>query len=648
MSRTRAAWEHDADDELEVRVVELRLLGRLWRYVRPERYRLGAALVLLLANQALRLLQPTLVALAIDRFLVPREPSGAWAGFVAVWENWAAFVGRVVPGSPGPLAVLIGTFAASAALEYVLRRLQLWWIDLAGQNALLDLRKALFAHLQRLASSFYDRTPVGKLVGRLTTDIEALQEMFSSGVVTILGDFVNLAAMTVVLLSLSWPLALVSFLVVPILLWLTMYVRGKVRSAYDVLVRRRSKLASFLHESFAGMSLVQSFRSEPHFAARHGQVNRDMRDAQLVSVKWESLLSASTELLGSFATALILWFGGRLVLGSVAPEAMPGWIGDATGGLTLGVLFLFVDYMAKFFQPLTDLSLKYTVMQNAMTAAAKIFSLMDVDETIPEPDVPRVPERREGRVEFRDVRFAYAGRPDEEVLKSVSFTIEPGEHVAVVGATGSGKTTVAKLLVRLYDKSSGEIRLDGQDVRQFEVAELRSRVGVVPQDVFLFEGSVLDNLRLGGRGEDPLEAVSEEAAVAAAERLDLPNLLSRFPLGLHQPVGERGKQLSSGERQLVAFARALAHAPEVVILDEATSNIDTHTEEILGRALAELLRGRSALIIAHRLSTIRHCDRILVMDGGRLMEQGSHEELLARDGAYRRLHELQFRGSRSA
>ena len=382
------------------------------------------------------------------------------------------------------------------------------------------------------------------------------------------------------------------------------------------------------------MTLVQAFLQERRTAERFGGLNVEMRDSQLVAVRWESILSALTELLGSFATALLLWYGGGLIVERLAPGAE---VGGLAAGLTLGTLFLFIDYVAKFFQPLTDLSLKYTVLQNAMTAANKIFALLDVDEVVPEPAAPRRPERARGRIEFRDVRFGYSAAADDEVLHGISFAVEPGEHVAVVGATGSGKTTLLKLLIRLYDVRGGSIELDGLDVRQFALADLRSRVGVVPQDVFLFEGTILDNLRLGH------PEISEERAIAAADRLRLDRIVARFARGYREPVAERGKNFSSGERQLVAFARALAAAPEVVVLDEATSNVDTRTEELLQGALAELLRGRTALIIAHRLSTVRDCDRILVLHEGRLVEEGPHDELLRRRGHYWHLHRMQHR-----
>jgi ATP-binding cassette, subfamily B, multidrug efflux pump len=582
-------------------VFEPALLARLWAYVRPHRVLVMASLGLLLLTQGAGLLYFFLLRHAIDEHLAVARIEGI---------QW----------------VLAGLVAVSAT-EYVARRKQVWLLDLAGQEALLDLRKDLFRHLQSLSSSFYDRTPIGKLVGRVTSDIEALQEMFSSGVVTILGDFVLIVALVVFLLVLDAELAAVSFLVVPCLLGITLWIRAKVRRAYQVMTSRRSRMNAFLHEHVSGMALVQSFGRERLATTQYGAINGELRDAQLDAVRWESLLSALTDMLGAFTTALITWYGARLIVGDIAAGATPG--------LTFGTLFLFVVWMQRFFQPLTDLSLKYTVMQSAMTAAERIFRLMDVDEKIrerPDAAAPAVPR---GAVEFDRVEFAYTG--GDRVLHGLSFRIAPGEKVAIVGATGSGKSTVLKLLTRLYDAQEGAIRLDGVDVRDYPVAELRRRVGVVLQDVFLFEGTILDNLRLGH------PEITPEQAIAAADRLHLDRIVGRFPRGYLEPVAERGKNLSSGERQLVSFARALAVAPPVLVLDEATSNVDTRTEALLQGALAELIKGRTALIIAHRLSTIRGCDRILVLDGGRLVEEGRHEELLARGGRYKALHDLQYR-----
>jgi ATP-binding cassette subfamily B multidrug efflux pump len=615
--------------------LELDLLRRLWPYVQPERWRILESLGWLLFNQLCRLAQPTIIALALDLYLLDTPVDGNWGRVVAAWERFAAWCSGPLGLPLAPYHLLLAVFGVSVVAEFFARRRQVWVLDLAGQNSLLALRLSIFRHLQRLSSSFFDRTPVGRLVGRTTTDVESLAEMFSSGVVTILGDFVNLFAMTAVLLWLSWPLALLCFVMVPVLLFLTLWVRKKVRACYEVMVTQRSAMASFLHEHMVGMALVQAFLREPPAAARFGGFNRAMRDSQIVSVWWESILSALVELIGSLTTALILWYGAQLILVGLELEAAP-WLGGAATALTLGTLFLFIDMMIKFFEPLSDLSLKYTVMQNAMTASAKIFRLLDVDEILPEPQAPPQPPPRRGALEFRDVHFSYSGDPAEDVLRGVSFHIAPGEHVAVVGATGSGKSTTMRLLTRLYDVRSGAVLLDGQDVRQFGRAELQSRIGVVPQDVLLFEGSVLDNLRLGH------PEVSDGQAIAAGRRLGLEALVERFPGRWQEQVQERGKNLSSGERQLLAFARALAVAPEVVILDEATSSVDTATEELLIGALEKLLEGRTALIIAHRLSTVRHADRVLVLEQGRLVEQGTHRELLARRGAYWRLHQLQF------
>ncbi len=575
------------------------LMGRLWQFIRPHQRWIWAGFALLVVTSACRLAMPYLVKIAIDEHLSP----GDLAGF------------------PGLLAL----FAAVAAVEVVGKGFQTWVVERGGQDALLGLRKQLFAHLQRLSSSFYDRTPVGRLVGRVTTDIEALQEMFSSGLVTILGDFLFLIATVVILLSLDVALTGATLLVVPVLLVLTLWIRVRVRGTYATMVTRRGRLNAFLHEHVTGMPVVQAFVRERQASADFRGVNGEMRDAQLASVRWETALSALTEMLGSFTIALILWFGGRRVLGD-----------EALGtGLTLGGLFAFVDYMQRFFGPLNDLSLKYTVMQNAMTASDRIFALLDERDVTSEPVQPPEPPQARGAISFRNVDFSYDG--ETPVLHDVSFEVAPGERVAVVGATGSGKTTILKLLTRLYDPQSGDIELDGQPLDQYALQDLRRRVGIVPQDVFLFGGHVLDNIRLGH------PEISEEDALAAANRLALDAVVARFPRGFREPVRERGGNLSSGERQLIAFARVLAVAPPVLALDEATSNVDTQTEALLQRAVHELTVGRTALVIAHRLSTIRDVDRILVLDHGRLVEEGTHEELLARRGAYWKLVQLQFR-----
>jgi len=580
---------------------EPQLLRRLWSYVRPYRRHVVLSLALLIGTQGAGLLQFFLLRHAIDVHLVPAELQGF------MWV----------------LAALL----AVSLVEYAGRRRQVWLLDLAGQNALLDLRRDLFRHLQRLSSTFYDRTPIGKLVGRVTSDIEALQEMFSSGVVTILGDFVLIVALVFFLLVLDAELALVSFVIIPCLLVATTWTRKHVRKAYQIMTSRRSRMNAFLHEHVTGMALVQAFGREAAAQDQYGAINREMRDAQVDAVTWESLLSAVTDMLSAFTTALILWYGGRLIVGDVTSGAPPE--------LTLGTLFLFVFWMQRFFQPLTDLSHKYTVMQSAMTAAERIFKLMDVRDFVPERVDARAPSEARGALQFDGVEFAYAG--GDKVLHGVSFAVRPGEKVAVVGATGSGKSTLLKLLTRLYDVQGGAIRLDGQDVRDYPVAELRRRVGVVLQDVFLFEGTVLDNLRLGH------PEIPDDVAIAAANRLGLDRIVARFARGYHEPVAERGKNFSSGERQLISFARALAVAPPVLVLDEATSNVDTETEELLQSALKELIRGRTALIIAHRLSTIRDCDRILVLAGGRLVEQGRHDQLLALGGRYRELYDREYR-----
>lgn len=581
---------------------DTRLMARLWRYIRPHQLWLWIALGLLLLSSGAGLLQPWLLRSAIDEYIVP----GRLEGFTRI--------------------VLL--FAGAVALELTLRAAQGLALEVGGQSALIDLRRAVFRHLQRLSTAFFDRTPTGKLIGRVTTDIEAIQELFASGVVTLLADVVNIVAILAILVWMSLELSLVTLLIVPPLLIVTVAIRHRVRAALAVMIHRRSRLNSELHEQASGMSLIQAFRREDTSRRSFGETNAELRDAELVSVRWESVLSAVTELLSSLTTALILWYGGGL-----AADAM-GLPSPVEGTMTLGTLVAFLQYTERFFGPLNDLSLKYTVLQSALTASSRVFALLDEDACLPEPDHPARDVEPRGVIRFEGVTFGYD--PAEPVLEDLNLEIAAGESVALVGATGAGKTTVLKLISRLYDVQRGRILLDGVDVRDYALADLRRRVGIVPQDVFLFRGDVLENIRLGH------PEVSEEEARAAAERLHLGEVVSRFPGGYRELVRERGANLSAGERQLIAFARVLALEPHVLALDEATSNVDTRLEELLQEAVGTLMHGRTSLVVAHRLSTIRDADRILVFDKGRLVEEGRHEDLLALGGRYWQLHTTQL------
>ncbi len=581
------------DEEVLGKVYDARLVRRLVEFILPQSSLISISVLLMFVVMAAQLAQPYLIKLLIDRHILTGQVRG--------------------------VAALALIYVLVFAVEMLARFGQLYTMERTGQNVILALRDRLFAHLQSLDSAFFDRYPVGRLMTRVTTDVESLADLFSSGVVSLLGDSTKLLAIVGILWWLDWRLALVTFLVVPVLFVVSVLFRGRIRRAYRDVRRRIARINAFLQEEISGMLLVQLFRREKEDFREFDTINKDHRDAELRSVVYESAFSAIIELVGSLATALIIWYGGGQIL---------------RGALTFGTLVAFLEYTGRFFGPIRDLSGFYAVMQAAMASLERIFSLLDTRPAITSPALTAPAGRARGRIEFDSIRFAY--RPDEEVLRGVSFTIQPGETVAVVGATGAGKTTLTKLLIRLYDPTAGAIRLDGRDLRDLPLPYLRRQVAVVMQDHFLVSGTISDNIMFGDPAITP-SRVEEAARVVHADRF-----IDRFPAGYLEAVRERGNNLSVGQKQLISFARALVRDPAVLVLDEATSSVDTETEALIQDALSRLLRGRTSLVIAHRLSTIVNADRILVFHHGRLAEEGPHRELIALRGIYHRLYELQF------
>ena len=581
-------------DEVLGRAYDARLVRRLSVYVWPYRAQVALSLVFLFTTSAVQLCQPYLVKVAIDRFI-----------------NHRRLDGFLVPVALYLLA-LLGEFVFSFA--------QLYALEKTGQNVVLDIRARVFSHLQRLPSAFFDRTPVGRLMTRVTTDVEALNEAFTSGLVLILADLVKLAGIVVILLWMDWRLALVTFAIVPPMLLVSWFVRIRVRDAYREVRTFVARLNAFLQENVSGMRLVQLFGRERDHMNEFRAHNREHRDAQMRGVFYESIFSAVAELMGSVSLAAIVWVGGSRTL---------------AGAVTFGTLVAFIEYAGRFFRPVQELSQRYTVMQAAMASAERIFQLLDTQPAIVSPASPRrIRERLRGEIAFEGVTFGY--QPDQPVLHDVSFSIGAGERVAVVGWTGSGKSTLIRLLARLYDVNSGRITLDGVDVREYDLHDLRRALGVVLQDHFLFAGTVEQNISLGDPRVGP-EQVRRAAAAVGADRF-----IEKLAGGYDEPVRERGSNFSVGEKQLLSFARALAFDPAVLILDEATSSVDPATERRMQAAVETILAGRTSIVIAHRLATVRAADRIVVLHHGRVREQGSHAELLTlRDGIYRTLHTLQ-------
>jgi ATP-binding cassette subfamily B protein len=582
------------DDEVLGRV-DARLVRRLLEFVRPEAGLIAVSIACMFALTAASLVQPWILKRLIDESVTRSNPAGV-----------------------APLALLyLGAFV----VELFSRFGQLYTTERTGQNVIYALRVKVFAQLQRLDASFFDHNPVGRLMTRVTTDVESLADLFASGAVTLLGDVVKLLAIIVLLWVLDARLALVTFTVVPILFGLSIAFRGRIRQSYRDVRRRIARINAFLQEAVGGMLLTHLFRREVEDRREFDAINADHREAELRSVVFESTFSAVVELVGALATAVILWYGGRRV---------------ALGALTIGTLFAFFDYTARFFQPIRDLSGFYAVLQAAMASLERLFGLLDTTPAI--LDDPQAKPVTTGvdrdAIVFDRVSFAYV--PGEEVLHEVSFRVAPGEMVALVGATGSGKTTVVKLLIRLYDPQGGAIRLYGDDLRALRLADIRRHCGLVMQDHFLAAGTIAENIAFGDRD------LSRERIEAAARLVHADPFVRAMPHGYDETVRERGGNLSVGQKQLLSLARAVASDPRVMVLDEATSSIDTETEMLIQDALKQVMRGRTSLVIAHRLSTVLQADRILVFHHGRIVEEGTHRQLVARGGVYARLCELQF------
>ena len=604
------------EDDIIGKAYDRRLMARFVRYLAPYRWGVISALLLLPPMVASKLAQPWLLKTAIDRHIVTGRMEG--------------------------LPLLAFYFFLLLIADSLLSYASIYLLQLLGQKVMQDMRMELFAHLQRLSSAFFDRTPSGSLVTRLTSDVEALGEMFTAGAITIVGDLFALVGIIAIMLWMNLKLSLVTFSVLPILIWTVFTFRRKMRTAFRNVRSRLANLNSFLSESIGGMAVVQLFGREQTERQEFTRLNAGYRDANLPVITWDASLYALVETLSSVAVGLLIWYGGGEIV---------------RGALTFGALVAFIQYIEMFFAPIRDLSAKYSIMQGAMAALERLFQLLDT-ESHPSPAVSLTLEAAgqaspinssffEGgigtgeealepfqAIEFRDVWFAYQG--EDYVLKGITLRIAKGERVAIVGETGGGKTTVTRLLTRLYEVNRGAITIDGTDIREISLPQLRRRIGMVLQDPFLFTGDIRHNICLDD--EKAGKRVEEAAMLVGADRF-----IRNLPGGYGEEVRERGVNLSAGERQLISFARAVAFDPEILVLDEATASVDTASERLIQEGLKGLMAGRTSIVVAHRLSTIQDADRIVVIHRGEKVEEGSHQELLAKKGLYYRLYQLQFK-----
>jgi len=609
------------EEEVLGKAYDGRLMRRLLTYLRPYQWHVAVALAAIILKSVLDVLGPFLTKIAIDKYLAKSPNSHSWIGdrLSDAPLTGIAQIGGLYVG------ILIFTFA----LEFIQTYLMQW----TGQKVMFDLRRQIFRHLQFMHVGFFDKHPVGRLVTRVTTDVDALNEMFTAGVVSIFEDVFVLAGIIAIMMKMNWKLALITFAVLPLIVYATLIFRDKVRDSYRRIRTAIARINSFLQEAVSGMLVLQLFNREKRAFNKFSDINASHMEAFKDAIMAYSVYYPVVEILSAIAIASIIWFGGNDVIRGVA---------------TLGVLVAFMQYAQRFFRPIQDLSEKYNILQSAMAAGERVFKLLDTKIDVTSPTIAKRPQGP-GRIEFDHVWFAYnvsgqtggatlpqTGEPDW-VLREVNFVLEPGETVAVVGHTGAGKTTLISLLMRFYDVQRGAIRIDGVDIKEMNLDELRGRFGVVLQDPFLFSGTVAGNIRLG------TARIQDADVEQAAEDVNLADFIRTLPGGFKEEVRERGSTLSTGQKQLISFARALAHNPKILILDEATSSVDTETEFRVRDALNRMVEGRTSLIIAHRLSTIQRADKIIVMHKGQVREMGSHQQLLAQRGIYYKLYQLQYK-----
>ncbi len=586
------------EEEAIGKTYDFRVMRRLMGYLKPYLRALFPALALTLVLNLLRTTQPKFTQYAIDWYILPRQTDGLTLFALVYLAIW--------------LVVFIFSYFQALLLNTV------------GQRVMYDIRSQLYAKLQHQEVAYYDRNPVGRIMTRLTSDVDSLNELLTSGVIELLGDVVMIIAIAAIMFWMDWRLTLVALVTVPMLFVATNWFRKHARRGYDRVRTRLARINAFLQEHLSGAQTVQIFNAEEKSRQQFHEINDDHRNANIETIFYYAVFFPLVELIGAIGVALIIWYGGWRVMQNSPADTV----------LSLGALVAFIQYSQQLFQPIRDISDKYNVLQAAVVASHRIFKTLDLPVAITTPAHPKKSGRAEGRIEFENVWFAY--KEDEWVLKDVSFKVEPGQSVALVGHTGSGKTTITNLLMRFYDVQRGRVLLDGVDVREWDLQSLRENFAVVLQDVFLFSGTVESNIRMG-RTE-----IKEERVQWAAREVHAERFIKRLPEGYKAEVRERGAGLSVGQKQLISFARALAFDPALLVLDEATSSIDTETEQLIQQAIERVMRNRTSVVVAHRLSTIQRADRIIVLHHGEIREQGSHQDLLAVRGLYWKLYRLQY------